>query len=255
MGSVIGWTLSLEPIRNAFTIHDLANEPQRSRFWVARVAGLPSAHLLVRALPEYGMTNVQFSGESSAAEKLLEYLPGERAVVHASPHLAPMVAHHLPGCRTVMEDVMQIEVGGEHLSPTPSVVRLGPEVAEEYAQMVVPATIPITPEVIDRNRDRLREQVVFGVFREGRLVSVAGSSVRTPATWIVGGVETLPSYRRLGYARQVSSAVTREALEAAGRAGLWVRRDNAPAVHLYTALGYRKIGGSAWIDIGTGIQP
>jgi len=84
--------------------------------------------------------------------------------------------------------------------------------------------------------------VYHGVRRGGRLVAAAGTHVisRTYGIAAVGNVYTARDVRGQGLAKQVTSAVTAELLESVGQVVLNVRADNAAAVAVYRALGYRE---------------
>lgn len=89
---------------------------------------------------------------------------------------------------------------------------------------------------------QLDDAVYFGVFADGRLVSVAGTHVVSPTYGIgvVGNVYTTPAYRGLGYATVATGAVTEAVLARCGQAVLSVDPGNTPAVAAYQALGYRQ---------------
>jgi len=63
------------------------------------------------------------------------------------------------------------------------------------------------------------------------MVSYAGSFIQLPQIWMIGGVYTAPNHRNKGYASLATSAVTKEALRKAGKASLFVRSDNFPAIN------------------------
>jgi predicted GNAT family acetyltransferase len=97
--------------------------------------------------------------------------------------------------------------------------------------------------------------VVYGVFLDEVLVSVAGTWAETEEGWIVGGIYTSSSYRGKGYATMATSAVTEQALRRSRQSTLFVVSSNRPAIRAYERLGYRKVGERFWIDLGTGIRP
>lgn len=242
-----------DPVRNAYACHDLAEEPERSEFWLGRQGGQPAAHPLIYDTSELGAFWAYLAGAPEVAASLVPRLPQHKVVVLAPPELTRIVVQHLPGARVILEDTMGVARGEGMLGPALGVVRLGPERAEAYARLVVPPVVPRTGALVERVRRHLAQDVVYGVLQEGVLVAVAGCSVRTPWTWVVGGVETHPDHRRRGFARAVTSAVTREGLAATGRVGLWVASENEAAKTLYRGLGFRKLGESAWIDMETGV--
>ncbi len=96
--------------------------------------------------------------------------------------------------------------------------------------------------------EALNDHVCYGVFIDGKLVSVARTYVRTPHVWVVGGVFTHPDFRGRGFAKAVTAAVTREALLSGAYALLHVREDNYPAIRAYRRIGYELIGRRVWVS-------
>ncbi|HDM23896.1 MAG TPA: GNAT family N-acetyltransferase, partial [Candidatus Bathyarchaeota archaeon] len=96
--------------------------------------------------------------------------------------------------------------------------------------------------------ETLRMQRCYGIFENGKLVSVAHTYVRLPEIWVVGGVYTRPEYRGRGYATSVTSAVTRDAVQSGAVAMLHVAEDN-PAYRIYERIGYREIARKKWIIV------
>jgi ribosomal protein S18 acetylase RimI-like enzyme len=84
--------------------------------------------------------------------------------------------------------------------------------------------------------------VYYGVRRGSGLVAAAGTHVISPRYGLgaVGNVYTSREARGQGLAKQVTSAVTAELLETVGQVVLNVRADNASAIAVYKALGYRE---------------
>jgi GNAT superfamily N-acetyltransferase len=89
----------------------------------------------------------------------------------------------------------------------------------------------------------LEEGVYFGVFDEGRLVSIAGTHVvsRAERIAVVGNVFTHPRHRGNGLATQATAAVTQALLGFCDLVVLTVEAGNDPAVHIYTGLGYQPV--------------
>ena len=84
--------------------------------------------------------------------------------------------------------------------------------------------------------------VYFGVFTEGRLVSIAGTHVVSPQEHVavVGNVFTHPRYRGRGYATAATSATTAVLLEMCATVVLTVDPANVPATASYRRLGYEE---------------
>jgi len=87
----------------------------------------------------------------------------------------------------------------------------------------------------------IEEGVYYGVLAQGKLVSIAGTHVASPAEGVavVGNVFTHPNYRGSGLATIATSAVTDHLLEECPLVVLTVETTNREAVHLYDRLGYQ----------------
>ncbi len=88
---------------------------------------------------------------------------------------------------------------------------------------------------------RVRRGVFYGIWKDDRLVAVAGTHAIAPTYRIahVGNVMTHPDFRNQGLAKICVSSVTGELLETCEDVVLDVEADNVPAVRAYTSLGYR----------------
>jgi len=93
---------------------------------------------------------------------------------------------------------------------------------------------------------RLSKYRYYGVFFEGKLVSIACAYLVTPEVWIIGDVYTREKFRGRGFAKIVTSAITRDAIQCSGKAMLHVREDNKHAVEVYMKLGYRAVSKKRW---------
>jgi ribosomal protein S18 acetylase RimI-like enzyme len=88
----------------------------------------------------------------------------------------------------------------------------------------------------------LTSGVYYGIRRDGKLVSVAGTHVSSPLHKIacVGNVFTLSSYRNKGYATICTSKVVEELLCNHKDVILNVDSKNIPAIKVYEKLGFRE---------------
>lgn len=78
----------------------------------------------------------------------------------------------------------------------------------------------------------------YGLFINNELVSIATAYLKLPEVWVVSDVFTVPSHRGRGFAKAVTSAVTRDAINSGATAMLHVLEDNEPAIRGYRRLGY-----------------
>jgi predicted GNAT family acetyltransferase len=153
----------------------------------------------------------------------------------------------------IEEDHMVAEAGDARLPAVNQARRLGPEHAAGILALY--SNYGPTREKSERYARWAESHVVYGVFRKGALVSVAGTWAETEEGWIIGGVCTSPSHRGMGLATMATSAVTAQALKNTRQSTLFVVSSNKPAIRVYEKLGYRKVGERLWVDLGTGIRP
>ncbi len=78
----------------------------------------------------------------------------------------------------------------------------------------------------------------YGVFMNGKLLSIATAYLKLPEVWVVGDVFTIPEHRNRGLAKAVTSAVTNDAMQSGAMAMLHVYEENLPAIKAYRRLGY-----------------
>lgn len=88
----------------------------------------------------------------------------------------------------------------------------------------------------------LLKGLAYGLYENGQLVSFAAAPEILEDLAIIRGVHTVPHLRRKGYATSVCSALVAEVLEKGKDAILYVSKDNAPAIKVYSKLGFRETG-------------
>jgi len=71
---------------------------------------------------------------------------------------------------------------------------------------------------------------VLWFYVDGRLVSIACCYLRRLDVWVIGDVYTRPDFRGRGYAKIVTSAVTRDAINSGASVMLHVKSNNYPAI-------------------------
>jgi hypothetical protein len=74
----------------------------------------------------------------------------------------------------------------------------------------------------------------------GELAAVAAEAWSAPTVGLLAGVATGARFRGRGLAERVCRWVSRELVEACGRAALMVDDDNAAAITVYERIGYRR---------------
>jgi RimJ/RimL family protein N-acetyltransferase len=227
--------LARDRIRAAYLIADLESPLwESSRFWLARRRG-ETAALAFLFNPGH-FTSLLTLGDAAGVQAILDQLPEPPETVYFSaerPHLRALRRlYHLESS----DKMRRLAVAADSFRPRANgAVRLGerdlPEVKRAYCRG---EGSPFFVEMFLRG-------VYYGLFRQGRLVSIAGTHFISPAYSLaaVGNVWTLEEARGRGYATTCTGAVTADLLKLCREVVLNVREDNHPARRVYDKLGYR----------------
>lgn len=153
--------------------------------------------------------------------------------VFGESHRASLEAHY--GLAESKQMLRMVWSGAAPLpQPSPLAFRLGgARLAELQSLYSLYAEAHFAPY-------QLMQGIFYGVERDGRLVSVAGTHLvsYTYGVAAIGNVFTHPDYRGCGYARACTAEVLRELTGRAETVVLNVGADNSPALHLYERLGF-----------------
>lgn len=85
----------------------------------------------------------------------------------------------------------------------------------------------------------------FGIFKDNKLVSIAGQRMQTHSWIEVSGVVTHPNFTRKGFAKQLTQYVTKEIIKQEKHPILHTTKGN-PAIKLYEKLGYQLTRDMNW---------
>lgn len=242
-----------DPVKHIFALYDLQREWEKTEMHIVfNNKNFVKGYLLIYRGLAY--PSVILEGDRNVAEKLLTFLREERFILHVSPELLAMVQGKYPNAKLYVEDWMVAKKGETRFFTSDKTRRLRLRDAKLLAELY--ATFPERPHVeAELCRELIKKGITYGVFVEEKLVSSACALIQLPEVWFIGRVLTHPNYRNRGYATQVVSALTEEALNSAEAAVLFVRSDNEAAKRVYLKIGYKKIGERVWVDMGTGMKP
>jgi predicted GNAT family acetyltransferase len=240
-------------IENVFAFYDIQYEFERTTMHVARKNKKIVGYVLVYDATDF--PSVILECQKEVADKLLHYAPQNNFIMHTSPKHLQTVVKKFPSAKAYVENWMLVKKSEAKSFRSKMVRKL--RTAEDAAML---AKLLMRREDrpkrhLKKYRDWIARMPLYGVFENGKLVSYAGSFVKLPQLWMIGGVYTSPEKRNMGYALLATSAVTQEALKKSDAAALFVRSDNYPAMKVYEKIGYRKIGERIWVDVGTGMMP
>jgi len=245
--------ISQDVIRHVFALYDIQYDPEHTTIHAVFEKNDLRGYILLYTGTD--VPSIILECEEEIAEMLIGYAPKDHFVIHAPPSMLRPVKRRFPNAKIYVENWMLIRKENAKFVSSKLVKRLNTEEdASKFAQLVLsrkdrPSTY------MKKYVDWITKMPIYGAFKDEVMVSYAGSFIQMPQIWMIGGVYTDPKYRNKGYALLATSAVTKEALERAEMAALFVRSDNHPAISVYEKIGYRKIGEKLWVDMGTGLKP
>jgi RimJ/RimL family protein N-acetyltransferase len=240
-------------IKHVFAFYDIQHDPEHTTIHACFKNSSLLGYILLYTATD--VPSIVLECEENIAETLIDYAPEDHFVLHASPDLLPIVKRRFSDAKSYVENWMLIRKENAKFFNSGLVRRLSNR-----------KDAPMLAKLVLNRRDRPRRDLkryidwiakmpIYGVFRGDELVSYAGSFIQMPQIWMIGGVYTHPDHRNKGYALLATSAVTKEALQKAEMAALFVRSDNYSAIRVYEKIGYQKIGEKLWVDVGTGLKP
>lgn len=246
-------SLKLDVIRHVFAFYDIQHEPEHTTMYAAFEDEQMKGYILIYTALEF--PSVVLECEKVIAEKLIEYAPENRFIMHAPLNLLPIIKRKFPHAKNYIEKWMLIKKDEASFFESKLVRRLCTEDDASGLAMLLSIQKDRPKGTVKKYVKLISNQPIYGVFVNGKLVSYAGSFIQLPQVWMIGGVYTHPKHRNKGYATLATSAVTEEALKNAEASALFVRSDNHSAIKVYEKIGYKKIGEKLWIDVGTGMKP
>ena len=245
--------LRLDVVRHVFAYYDIQHEPKHTTVYAAFDNGSLKGYILIYTALQF--PSVILECENDVAERLVEYAPENRFIMHVSPDLLPVVKRKIPKAKCYVENWMLVKKGKASFFRSKLVHKLRTRDDASQLSTLLSSREDRSRRTTDEYSTLISKQPTYGAFVDGELASYAGSFIQLPQIWMIGGVYTHPKHRSKGYATLATSAVTEEALKNAETAALFVRSDNYSAIRVYQKIGYNKIGEKLWVDVGTGIKP
>lgn len=241
--AVIAAALGRDRIWNALSLADL-DLPFRhySRFALAaRPGALPAAVCLLIEHPAF--TSLIPAGDTAGVGAILAAmpLPPTLQFLALPEHLPPLEQRHTldRGAQRMLRMAVDAATFRAPAAPAPGVERLG--MGDLQALLDLYTGYP--GNFFDT--EQLAQGVFYGVRAaegSGALIAAGGTHVVAPQRGVasVGSIFTQPAARGRGLATAVTAAVTAALLRLGCRdVILNVVADNAPAIHVYRALGFR----------------
>jgi ribosomal protein S18 acetylase RimI-like enzyme len=134
--------------------------------------------------------------------------------------------------------IMCLRKGEEHVQIKHPPERLTSEDADEVAELLRNALPDWWDGTISEMQESLSNKFWLCIKRDGKIVSV-GNTLLTDFGGNIGLVATYEQYRNMGYATSIVSSLVKEILKRSSTAVIHVESDNAPALHVYSKIGFK----------------
>jgi predicted GNAT family acetyltransferase len=135
--------------------------------------------------------------------------------------------------------LMRLRKGEEMIQVNHEPMRLGVGDAERVAEIMREADPEWWGEVTaERQKERLERGFWLGIKHDGKIVSV-GSTQFVDFASNIGIIATEERHRNMGFATSITSALVKEILKKSPVAIIHVLADNAPAVRVYSKVGFK----------------
>ena len=224
-----------DPLHYYFFILDWKERPEQTKIFMAMEGKKVQGLMLV-----FADEVVQLRGNPQAVEKLLDSINLEKVELQAPLNCENIVYRkYAPQIRYDLM-LMTLKKGEENIQIGTQPVRLGPEDAEEVAEIMRKADPEWWGErvTIENRRESLERNYYLGIKRDGKIVSI-GNTHFTDFGSNIGVVATDERYRNMSYATSIVSALVREILKKSPPALIHVLSNNAPAIRAYSKVGYK----------------
>ena len=233
------WDLvNKDPLDYYFFIFDWTRRKEQTKVLLAmkdnRVAG---AMLLYSS---QGRDNVvQLRGSQEAVELLLKSIDFERVELQAPPDCEDVVLRkYRPWFKHVLV-LMSLKKGEENLLVKHVPLKLDIEDISEVADLMRRTDPEVWADLdVERQKVAWKDAYILGIRQDDRLVSV-GLTRFADIGSNVGAIATDQAYRNMGFATSVVSALVKEILRKSPPALIHAFSDNAPAMRVYTKVGFR----------------
>ena len=223
-----------DPLHYYFFILDMKQRREQTKILLALEGTKVEGLMLV-----YADYIVQLRGSRKAVEMLLDRVDLEKVELQAPLDCEDLVLKkYRPQAKHEMV-LMRLRKGEEMIQVNHEPVRLGVGDAERVAEIMREADPEWWGEVTaERQKERLERGFWLGIKHDGKIVSV-GSTQFVDFASNIGVIATEERHRNMGFATSIASALVKEILKKSPVAIIHVLADNAPAVRVYSKVGFK----------------
>lgn len=180
-----------------------------------------------------------FTDVSKTANALNEYAKLTDSFFLVSENETPLfdqetvtLVKKMEGCQMVLDTLIEFNIS-EKIVP----------LTEEHQDEIYNLIWQVMPGYYKKRTFEMGKY--FGIFKDNKLVSIAGQRMQTNGWIEVSAIVTHPNYTRRGFAKQLTLHVTKDIIKDNKQPILHTTKGNA-AIGLYESLGYRLTREMNW---------
>lgn len=245
----------LEPEFNLFLIGDLENYGMESENVSVYTADSWTEGTLPYLILDYRNNFLFYSHNSTYSKvEVADFLSGSqmRNLSGKRELIEPLIPF-LKGLELVPTYLARLNRPAIPADPSFPARRLMPDDIESICALLkqIDEFFTLRSKTEEENRKDIlnsmtNEGRMYGVFENGRLAAVAGTSAENSMSAMVVSVATLPAYRGRGYATQLVTRLCRDCLND-GMKFLCLFYDNPEAGVIYRKIGFKELGQYAMV--------
>lgn len=192
--------------------------------------------------------NVGISGNREAVEMLLEHLNLDKVWLSAPLKCEDIISKKYRFLDKDEMITMCLSKGEEHIRIKHAPEKLTVEDAEEIAELKRNADPMLWSDYTTELQKSLMENALsLGIKLDGKIISV-GCAYLADFGGAIVALATHEQYRNMGYATSILSALVKEIFKKSSTALIEVASDNAPAIHVYSKLGFKPYKSFLFIE-------
>ena len=175
-------SLQLDVINHVFAFYDIQREPDYTTMYAAFENGSLKGYILIYTALEF--PSVVLECETDTAEKLIDYAPGNRFIMHVPPNLLPVVKRKFPNAKCYVEDWMLVKSDDAIFFRSKLVRRLHTDDDASKLAMLLSNRKDRTMGTAKKYIELISKQPIYAVFVNDELVSYAGSFIQLPQVFM-----------------------------------------------------------------------
>jgi RimJ/RimL family protein N-acetyltransferase len=224
-----------DPLDYYFFIFDMRQRREKTQIFLAFEGGKVEGLMLI-----YAGRIVQLRGSRQAMKALFNQVDLKEVELQ-TPLDCEDIA--LPNYKLWRRDeivLMQLHKGEENIQIKHKPVKLGVDDVEEIVDLMQKADPKVWGDLdAEQQKAEWKDALLVGTKHKGKLVSV-GLTRFVDFASNISAIATDERYRNMGFATSVVSSLVQEIFKNSPIALIHVRKDNAPAVRVYSKVGFKQ---------------